>query len=45
MLRWPKQLARAAGLVIPMARASCFGKRSMTFFFSILSASFYFRDE
>jgi hypothetical protein len=45
MLRLLKQLARAIGITNPAARASCFGKRSMTFFFSILSASFYFRDE
>ncbi len=35
MLSLPKQLARIVGLLTPAARASCVGKLSMTFYFTL----------
>jgi len=38
MLSLPNQFAKVVGFVNPAARASWFGKLSMTFFFSFLPA-------
>jgi hypothetical protein len=35
MLSLPKQLTRIVGVVTLAARASCFGKLSMTFFYPV----------